>query len=711
MTVQLGVVVAAGQAGRAIVPTLRSILGDGPADGSIEILVAVDERQHARTLAIIEAAGLIARVVVAEGVAAQRNAGVSAASADIIAILDGGDLAGASWFAGALDIIERSEPDVVVHPEAVLAFGARTAHWSQPPADTPDVRRLLPAISPYASPIIARRALLMHVPYLDAEDGAVDASWLASSFGADVRHVTAPHTSAFVRTWDAHPPWRVPAGPSLPAIAWLRDAEMSKGAPARPNGLRERAGRGPRAVRAAGRAIPAVVEPWRATARMVEGRLRGTDRFPDWFVEDWRTANLLEPLVPYPRAGSVARLERWGDPWPAQDREAAAGYWRLVRRLPADLDYLFVGPWVRMGGGDSVLLSYVDAVRRLDPAASIALLTTEPIVSTRLDELGHGVRGIELREVIALETDRPSLVERILPVVLAQYQPAVLHAINSTVAFDVVERYGTSVAQSTNIFLSSFAIDRAADGERTSVMFLRRPDFLDPVRGVLVDSATYIDRLVREQGYARERFIVQNSVIEVPIRARPEREFSDPGSPLRVLWAGRFDIPKRLDVLARVVEVTRRRGLPVEFHFHGAEVMGDPTAAASLAALSENGAIRHPPFSGFSSLPLDEYDAYVLTSEWEGVPTTVLESMAAGIPVVAPLVGGVGEVLDERSGYPIERFDDAEAYVDAFAEIIADYAESRRRAAYAGEILSSSFSREGFDERLKKVPGYLKSRR
>jgi glycosyltransferase involved in cell wall biosynthesis len=43
-------------------------------------------------------------------------------------------------------------------------------------------------------------------------------------------------------------------------------------------------------------------------------------------------------------------------------------------------------------------------------------------------------------------------------------------------------------------------------------------------------------------------------------------------------------------------------------------------------------------------------DAYANTSISEGVSLTILEAMAAALPVVATAVGGTPEVIDERSG-------------------------------------------------------------
>jgi glycosyltransferase involved in cell wall biosynthesis len=40
-------------------------------------------------------------------------------------------------------------------------------------------------------------------------------------------------------------------------------------------------------------------------------------------------------------------------------------------------------------------------------------------------------------------------------------------------------------------------------------------------------------------------------------------------------------------------------------------------------------------------------DAFVLSSAWEGMPNTVMEAMASGVPVVSTNAGGVQELLDQ----------------------------------------------------------------
>lgn len=62
---------------------------------------------------------------------------------------------------------------------------------------------------------------------------------------------------------------------------------------------------------------------------------------------------------------------------------------------------------------------------------------------------------------------------------------------------------------------------------------------------------------------------------------------------------------------------------------------------------------------------------FVLTSSTEGLPRTVIESMACGIPCVASNVGDMPDIIiDKVNGFLVEDFNNLQAYVNGVSELL-----------------------------------------
>ena len=82
------------------------------------------------------------------------------------------------------------------------------------------------------------------------------------------------------------------------------------------------------------------------------------------------------------------------------------------------------------------------------------------------------------------------------------------------------------------------------------------------------------------------------------------------------------------------------------------------------------------------------FDVFLFTSRWEGLPRTVVEAMAAGIPVVATDTGAVGEVvLDGDTGVLAAPGDDA-ALAHGVRRVLRDGALASRLTAAASQRIS-----------------------
>jgi glycosyltransferase involved in cell wall biosynthesis len=82
-------------------------------------------------------------------------------------------------------------------------------------------------------------------------------------------------------------------------------------------------------------------------------------------------------------------------------------------------------------------------------------------------------------------------------------------------------------------------------------------------------------------------------------------------------------------------------------------------------------------------------DAFVLSSNWEGNPLSVMEAMSAGLPVVSTAVGGVPELVESgRSGLLVEPKDCAA--FSAAMQFLLDHPETRASMSCAARDHAAS---------------------
>jgi glycosyltransferase involved in cell wall biosynthesis len=93
---------------------------------------------------------------------------------------------------------------------------------------------------------------------------------------------------------------------------------------------------------------------------------------------------------------------------------------------------------------------------------------------------------------------------------------------------------------------------------------------------------------------------------------------------------------------------------------------------------------------------LSDADVFVLASRSEGLPLSVIEAMAAGLPVVASDVGGLRELVRDAETGVLVPPSDATALASALRPLLADR-QLRRRLGVAGRARAKAlFDLSGF---------------
>jgi sugar transferase (PEP-CTERM/EpsH1 system associated) len=140
---------------------------------------------------------------------------------------------------------------------------------------------------------------------------------------------------------------------------------------------------------------------------------------------------------------------------------------------------------------------------------------------------------------------------------------------------------------------------------------------------------------------------------------------------------GRLNEVKRQDALIRAFARVRAQ-IP------GAHLVlvGDGPMRDGLQTLAQDlklDASVH--FAGYQSHPeryLQAMDVFALTSRTEGMPLSILEAWAAGLPVLSSAVGGIPDLIDHgRNGLLFSAGDEV-ALTDLLADLIRDSQRARR---------------------------------
>ena len=184
---------------------------------------------------------------------------------------------------------------------------------------------------------------------------------------------------------------------------------------------------------------------------------------------------------------------------------------------------------------------------------------------------------------------------------------------------------------------------------------------------------------------AERTVVIHNGVpLDVP------RRRAHPG-PVTLLSVGRLRAPTDFVTLVRAMA-----GLEARLRIAG----DGPDRPALEAEIDRLGLSDHVELLGTrDDVPelLASSDVFVLSSDSEGLPMSVLEAMAAGLPVIASAVGGVPEaVRDGETGALVPPGDSA-ALARALRRLVADPALRERLGDAGRRRVEQEFSLERFE--------------
>ena len=312
-----------------------------------------------------------------------------------------------------------------------------------------------------------------------------------------------------------------------------------------------------------------------------------------------------------------------------------------------------------------------------------SLDSSVPVVE--LDGLVHPLRGIATAFRLAAYLR-----------LLRRYRPRVVFAVNQFEALCLcaVKRFYPDfrlvVSENCHVSSNLYGADRHRGwfGAYYRGMFRREYSaYADIVHTVAEEAA---DDLVINHGIDRSKIRVIYNPVDIHSLAKGgaesvDHEWLGSGKTV-VIAASRLAAQKRIDVLLKAWRIIMSKGAVGDLGLARLLICGDGELRAELAALTERlGIADSVRFVGFQSNPwkwISKANLFVSTSEWEGLPCSLIEAQALGIPVVSSdCPSGPKEILcNGRAGY-LFKTGSVEDCAQKLAEALADGSDRRRRAA------------------------------
>ena len=354
--------------------------------------------------------------------------------------------------------------------------------------------------------------------------------------------------------------------------------------------------------------------------------------------------------------------------------------------------HVILTPWLKRGGADRAVLHLARALLENDPDDP-RLNRLHAGRRDRRARLGARLRPPQRRARVAREIDDKHDTFVAFCNFLRFAGCAHLYVVNSRFGWDLVEKYGPVLRGLMRLYGFAFCQDYDPAGRRAGYAWTHLGNAIDHLHALVSDNSRTIREFAADHALDADD-LAKFACLPLPVderlfdaAAQVQRNLGG-AMRRRVFWAGRFGAQKGLDIAAEVA-----KALPgVDFCAYGGSEAPPPLTAGG-------------PFDDFADLPLHEASLFLHTARWEGLPNVLLEAGAAGLPIVARDVGGVGDLLDASTGWLVPASAGAPEIARAVREALDRPEEALARARAMRARIAERHSWAAFKPAVARLTG------
>ncbi len=370
------------------------------------------------------------------------------------------------------------------------------------------------------------------------------------------------------------------------------------------------------------------------------------------------------------------------------------------------ITHLICLPFFSTGGAELVAINYAKAVISKDDY-NVLLLTDGKNKDIEVD-MDPRIIKYSLDDFVTSTKNNTKKI--LLYDIIITLRPKVVHNINSTLLWELFMEKGESLRKYSHLFASIFALQFDDKGGKVGYAEYYLQNAISHISGLLTDNRRFIEDAVHE--YKLNSSIDKFKCIYNPSRAFNDKTLSialnrlesykndiQQSEKLNCVWAGRIDREKRWELFLEIVQKCRF----ADFSMYGQSVVDQNEYLPNYDNLHFRGTFRSPDEVFLNN----KFAAFIFTSRWEGLPNILIEAGSWGIPIIAPNVGGISELINDETGFLLSSNPDSGDYRNTLLYIRDNPEEAVHRSLRLLEIITNRHSWQHFLSEIIYIDGYI----
>jgi glycosyltransferase involved in cell wall biosynthesis len=359
----------------------------------------------------------------------------------------------------------------------------------------------------------------------------------------------------------------------------------------------------------------------------------------------------------------------------------------LIKRYSLPSDYIFFLPDYKLGGSEKVHADIIDIVKNKNPYIIFYYPSDKGELYEEFISKGSILNIGKLNGTLFYFT-----LGKII-YALKNKKSGIFFGMNNALFYSVIKKI-------KNPNINYFDITH-----NQSVTKLTKNDYKFICKilktRIVIDPKSFNDMIETYKKYKLEKNIPQIMLInnKVYIPNKIEKKFNEC---IKICYAGRGDSEKRLYLLGKIAKVVRGKDKSIEFYVIGncfdAIEQEDKIFVNNLGVIKDR--------KELSNIFMDMH-FFLLTSNSEGFPLSIMESMAYGVIPISTTIGGIPyHINHNKNGLLLKGTSDKDIINEA-TNLILNIASDRKKivelSKNAAEYAKLNFSEEKFNSEYKNI--------